>query len=255
MNSADSVRRTRYEGRAEAAGVSEYEGLRIFAAAGLHERVQVLAKEHFEAGAKLLDLGAGTGALSLRLAKAGFQVTAADWVAQNFGAAPQVEFARADLEGDFLAGHEGSYTALTAVEIIEHLENPRAFLRRAAKLLAPGGKLIVTTPNAASPVSKARFLRTGRFQWFTDEDRRDLGHLSPLTPWLLRDAIAGAKLELEALLGFGDARERIRGWRSLLMLARGVRRLATASGDPEEDLLIAIARKPSAMETSARGRA
>jgi SAM-dependent methyltransferase len=234
-------RRTSYEGRGAGQGTSEYRGLRVFAAPGLHEHVADLAGKHWRAGAEVLDLGAGTGALSLRLADAGFQVTGADLVEENFAARPSAEFVRADLEQDFLAGREGSFAGVAAVEIIEHLENPRRFLRRAAQLLEPGGVLIVTTPNAASPVSKARFVRTGRFQWFTDEDRRDLGHLSPLTPWHLRDALAGAGLELSQLGSFGDARERVRGWRSLLLLARGIAALARPSGDPRGDLLVATA--------------
>src|SRR6185436_14545582 len=117
-----------------------------------------------------------------------------------------------------------------AVEILEHLEHARGFLRRVAALLAPCGRLIVTTPNPASPVSKARFLRTGHFQWFTDEDRRDLGHVSPFTPRLLRDALTSAGLHVTKIDSFGDPRERVHGWWKLLLLARIVALLARDSG-------------------------
>ncbi len=240
-----SAKRTRFEGKGATGGSSEYRGLRIFAAPGLHHRVAELAREHLPARARVADLGAGTGALSLRLADQGFRVTAADLVADNYGAGSAAQFVAADLDGDFLLGLERSFAGVVAVEILEHLENPRRFLRRAAELLAPGGKLFVTTPNAASPVSKARFLRTGRFQWFTEEDRRDLGHLSPLTPVLLRDALESAGLRLLALDSFGDPRDRVRGWWKLLLLARLIAPLARGSGDPLGDLLVAVAERPA----------
>ncbi len=230
--------------RPSSGGSSEYRGLRIFAPPGLHARVAELAREQFPARARILDLGAGTGALSMRLADAGFRVTAADLLPDNFQAQEAAQFLPADLDGEFLLGLEGSFAGVVAVEILEHLEHPRGFLRRIAALLAPGGRLIVTTPNPASPVSKARFVRTGHFQWFTDEDRRALGHVSPFTPRLLCDAIDSAGLRMASLDSFGDPRERVNGWWKLLLLARIVALLARGSGDPDGDLLIAVAEKP-----------
>lgn len=235
-------RTTEYAGR-RGASANEHRGLQIFAAPGLHERVAELAVREFPPGAKVCDLGAGTGALGVRLEDRGFRVTAADLVADNFGAGDSVEFIRSDLDGDFLPGHEGRFDAIVAVEIIEHLENPRHFLRRAGELLATSGRLIVTTPNIASPVSKARFLATGRFQWFTEADRSSLGHLSPISPWLLVDALADAGFEQIALESFGDARTSLAGWWKLRALARFFSFLARSSGDPEGDLLIATARR------------
>jgi len=38
------------------------------------------------------------------------------------------------------------FDTITAGELIEHLENPGAFLRTAAAHLAPGGRIVLTTP-------------------------------------------------------------------------------------------------------------
>lgn len=56
-------------------------------------------------------------------------------------------------------------------ELIEHLENPYAFLRDVRTLLSPGGRLIVTTPNPLGfPVLLFELLRTRRF-FYTREHR------------------------------------------------------------------------------------
>jgi SAM-dependent methyltransferase len=45
---------------------------------------------------------------------------------------------------------EGRFDTIVAGEVIEHLSNPGAFLDRARLHLAPGGRLIITTPSAFS---------------------------------------------------------------------------------------------------------
>jgi 2-polyprenyl-3-methyl-5-hydroxy-6-metoxy-1,4-benzoquinol methylase len=39
---------------------------------------------------------------------------------------------------------------VASVETIEHLENPRAFMRQLARVVKPGGVVIVSTPNQLS---------------------------------------------------------------------------------------------------------
>lgn len=192
----------------------------------------------------MVDLGSGTGAFALRLADVGYQVTACDLVAENFQAGAAVRFVPTDLDETILPGEEARYDAVFAVEILEHLENPRRCLRRAFELLRPGGRLFVTTPNIASPASKARFVATGRFQWFTDSDRRSLGHITPISPWWLRDAIGDAGFAELAMTGFGDAGAPLAGWRKLRLLARGIAFAARGSGDPDGDVLVASALRP-----------
>lgn len=44
----------------------------------------------------------------------------------------------------------GKFDYILAGEIIEHLSNPGLFIEKAVELLAPNGKLILTTPNISS---------------------------------------------------------------------------------------------------------
>ena len=52
----------------------------------------------------------------------------------------------------------GRYDVISLVEVVEHLEHPDPVFGLAARLLKPGGLLLVTTGNLASPVARAQGL-------------------------------------------------------------------------------------------------
>src|SRR5215218_10407046 len=102
------------------------------------------------AGKSALDVGCGAGLLAEPLARLGARVTAVD-------AAPElIEVATAHaagqgLEIDYRAvGVElvaGKFDLISAMEVIEHVDDPQAFIDDLAKRLAVGGLLILSTPN------------------------------------------------------------------------------------------------------------
>lgn len=65
----------------------------------------------------------------------------------------------ADIEHLDAAGLTGQFDVIVAGEIVEHLTSPGAFLRHVPRLLAPGGKLLVTVPSAQSIRLVANALR------------------------------------------------------------------------------------------------
>jgi 2-polyprenyl-6-hydroxyphenyl methylase/3-demethylubiquinone-9 3-methyltransferase len=105
------------------------------------------------AGKSALDVGCGAGLLAEPLARLGAKVTAID-------AAPElIEVARehakaVGLEIDYRAAPveeiEGKFDLVTAMEVIEHVADPAAFLKALATRLAPNGLLILSTPNATA---------------------------------------------------------------------------------------------------------
>lgn len=165
------------------------------AVAGLHAHlVETVLAPLARPGARCVDLGAGSGALALRLQQLGVDVLAADCDAGGFEA--PVPFWEVDL--DSLAFAEtlglGCFEFVTAVEVIEHLEAPLAFLRGIAELLTPSGVAIFTTPSLDSALAQMKFLVKGKLRLF---DEWAPGHISPIF-WdlLVRQYLPRVGLEL-----------------------------------------------------------
>jgi hypothetical protein len=55
-----------------------------------------------------------------------------------------------------------------AIEVIEHLENPRDLMRKLVRIAKPDGWVIVTTPNQLSMLSLLTLLVKQQFQAFQD---------------------------------------------------------------------------------------
>lgn len=102
-------------------------------------------------GKRAADVGCGAGLIAEPLARLGAAVTGVDAAAEN------IAVARLHAEGqglaiDYRQGsvdvlEPGAYDLITSLEVIEHVTEPAAFVAGLAAALAPGGLLILSTPN------------------------------------------------------------------------------------------------------------
>jgi 2-polyprenyl-6-hydroxyphenyl methylase/3-demethylubiquinone-9 3-methyltransferase len=105
-------------------------------------------------GLRLLDIGCGGGLLCEPMTRLGFAVTGVDASARNIGTASAhaaeqgltIDY-RASTAEDLLAGGEAPFDVVLNMEVIEHVADPGAYLRDCARLVAPGGLMIVATLN------------------------------------------------------------------------------------------------------------
>lgn len=149
---------------------------------GTHEAFIEFFLKHEQPPARVLDLGAGQGALTLRLLQTGFTVEACDFFPENFRI-ERVNCQRADIT-DSLPYADEYFDIVVAVEVTEHVVDHSRLFSEVFRILKPGGRFYVTTPNILSLKSRARFLSSGFFYSFQllEPTRRDgLQHVASLS--------------------------------------------------------------------------
>jgi 2-polyprenyl-6-hydroxyphenyl methylase / 3-demethylubiquinone-9 3-methyltransferase len=157
------------------------------------------------AGKRALDLGCGGGLLAEPLARLGATVTGID------AAAPTIAVARDHAEGqglaiDYRAGgievlaRGERFDLIASLEVIEHAADAGALVRALADALAPGGLLILSTPNR-TPLSRLAVITLGETFGGIPKGTHDWSKF--LTPAELTGLVEGAGLKVEDVTGLG----------------------------------------------------
>lgn len=189
--------------------------LEVRAHPGLHDAVLEEVRRRRPAPARVLDLGAGSGALAARFAEAGYAVVACD-LEPPAVPPPGVEFAQIDLDELHAADLGEPFDVVLAIEVIEHLGAPGRLLAQLGSVVADDGVVVVSTPNIGSPLSRWYFLRTGRFHQFHEPDLA-YGHVMPLSAWQVRLFLERGGLHVTETRGVGDVLAPSGGMRSRLL--------------------------------------
>jgi len=116
-------------------------------------RLQVDEEVRFLAAApgnKLLDVGCGSGDWLVSMRGLGWDVTGIDFDerAVRTGAQQGLPVKCGALEQQAFPNE--SFDAITLHHVIEHVPDPIRTLRECARILRPGGRLVLSTPNASS---------------------------------------------------------------------------------------------------------
>jgi 2-polyprenyl-3-methyl-5-hydroxy-6-metoxy-1,4-benzoquinol methylase len=100
---------------------------------------------------RLLDVGCGGGRFMKRMKRLGWEVEGIDFDANATNRIAS-RYGMKTYTGDLVENRlpDRSFDAITLSHVIKHLADPERTLRECLRLLKPGGRLIVVTPNAES---------------------------------------------------------------------------------------------------------
>lgn len=154
------------------------------------------------AGKSAIDVGCGAGLLTEPLARMGAAATGIDAAPENIAVA-RGHAERQGLAIDYRAvGAEAlvgeTYDLVTSMEVVEHVVDPGAFLAALAGLLAPGGLMILSTPNR-TPLSRLAIVTLGEGLGFVPKGTHDWAKF--ITPDELTTHAAAAGLTVTDVQG------------------------------------------------------
>jgi SAM-dependent methyltransferase len=183
----------------------------------------------------LIDVGCGSGSLWREVSACFTRYCGLDAVFYE-GFPAEGEFRRVDLDDDGWP-HVLMGDVVAAVETIEHLENPWAFMRRLAALAKPGALIVVTTPNQLSVLSIVTLIAKRRHSSF--QDPHYPAHRTALLESDLCRAAAEARLEVIEIAYSLHGRLPLAPWHYPVAIARLLPRALS-------DNVMIVARKPRA---------
>jgi len=160
-------------------------------------------------GKRAIDVGCGAGLLTEPLARLGAKATGIDAAPENIGAA-RAHAEAVGLDVDYVAGGIESlvgrrFDLVVSMEVIEHVADTTAFARGLADALAPGGLMVLSTPNRTA-LSRLAMITLGEGSGAIPKGTHDWTQF--LTPDELTELLAGVGLKVTHVqgLGFSPAR-------------------------------------------------
>ncbi len=158
--------------------------MRFFGTKEIKEHVARVLEADREAlsGHRALDFPAGNGVTSTTLKKLGAEVLAVDLIPELFRS-EGVKVIRGDLGSEFPC-ESATFGFAVCQEGIEHVGNQDHVFREFARVLEPGGRLLLTTPNYSNLKSKMSYLLTESeaFGRIMPPNEADSIWLAPLNP-------------------------------------------------------------------------
>lgn len=98
-------------------------------------------------GARVLDVGCGVGQVVARLIQAGFEAHGVEVSEPNLERARQVSEQCRFYNGRSLPFPDGYFAGVGALNVLEHVEEPEAFIGELVRVAEAGGRLVISSPN------------------------------------------------------------------------------------------------------------
>jgi SAM-dependent methyltransferase len=161
----------------------------------------LLARRHGPSHGRVLEVGCGMGHLLTWLVDS-YQVYGADinpWaLAESRRNVPQGSFLLLSAE-ELGAFQDGSFQIVVSKHVVEHLPNPERSIAEISRVLAPGGLLLLATPNLSSPMRDVK-----KERWIGYQDPTHINMRLP-EQWL--DLLRAHRLSPKRIFsdGFWDA--------------------------------------------------
>jgi len=99
------------------------------------------------AGARVLDVGCGVGQVVARLNEAGFEAYGVDVSEPNIERAKKHCPRCQVYDGKQLPFADGFFSSAGALNVLEHVDEPEDFIRELVRVVEPGGKVVLSSPN------------------------------------------------------------------------------------------------------------
>jgi SAM-dependent methyltransferase len=145
----------------------------------IYEMVARALSQQHQGGGTVIDVGCGQGNLWHYIHQNCDRYLGVD-VLKYQGFPEQAEFLAQNMDDGQVPLPDGSADVVISVETIEHVENPRAFMRELVRLAKPGGLVLVTTPNQLSFLSKLTLVLKNQFNAFQDAPGLYPAHITAL---------------------------------------------------------------------------
>jgi len=164
-------------------------------------RIQAMSRLSNLSGARLLDIGCGSGEYTIKMTAGFDQVDGIDIEPKRlelFRSNKPDNVTVTAMSANSLEFADETFDVITMIEVLEHLADPAGALAEAGRTLAPNGTLLLTTPNRKWPIEQHGVLLG---------NRRVRGILAPGLVWIkplhrrFSDANAFTETDLRNLAG------------------------------------------------------